>query len=350
METSETNHSNSNIISVHNGIFTVQSATNQLIGSGSYGKVYSGKHHLPTRDEDVAIKMHTDAFLLKREVKIYQYLWKYKKQGYAPQLNIPHMIWSGPCDTQKHETIVMERLGISLDHLFDSSNKSWSPETVCWIGARALELLRGLHTLGIIHRDIKPDNFALGYQGAQRLRLYIFDFGLSSQFIDTNGKHNPIKTGLSLIGTMRYASVNNHLGTLQSRRDDLEALFYVLFYFYNGSLEWKHISHEVEDRDQRNKLILEYKKKISEDDVPPILRGFYTYVKQLSYDEEPDYKKWELWFSRASKDTSQLPDWSYYYANTPTQHIFPRGVRTIKKHLTTTETSGVSVDTTTTAA
>ncbi|HIB77696.1 MAG TPA: hypothetical protein EYO58_08825 [Flavobacteriales bacterium] len=295
MSTTTASDTTTNSVSVHNGVFTIDDTSNQgLLGSGSYGKVYKGVYHQPKTNESVAIKVHYDKFLLEREVKIYNYLWQYIKQNITPSLRIPRLLWNGEISIQNKtkEALVMEQLGKSFDMIFDASDKKWSESTVCWFAYKSLTLLRDLHTLGLVHRDIKPDNFAIGCTPETQSEVYIFDFGLSSQFIDKEGEHYPIKTGLSLIGTMRYASINNHQGNLQSRRDDLEALFYVLLYFHQGTLSWKHVTKEIEDRVIKNKLILEHKIQLVAEDVPEVLRGFYEHVRGLAYEEKPEYDVW----------------------------------------------------------
>jgi|LauGreDrversion4_2_1035121.scaffolds.fasta_scaffold211454_3 casein kinase 1 len=70
--------------------------------------------------------------------------------------------------------------------------------------------------------------------------LYAIDFGLAKRYIDpTTGRHNPHKFKNILAGTVRYQSLNAHLKWEQSRRDDLEAIGYVLAYFLRGGhLPW----------------------------------------------------------------------------------------------------------------
>lgn len=325
---------------LHNGVFTIPDirSPEALIGSGSYGKVYAGVQRLLLTERSVAIKLHEDPFLLNREVKVYRYLWTHLKTGYAPTLRIPRLLWDGHTDDQTQRALVMERLGDSLDKLFDRDNKRWSPKTVCWVAREAIGLLQGLHTLGILHRDIKPDNFAIGWAPECRASLYLFDFGLSAQYIDATRQHHPVRTGLSLIGTMRYASIRNHEGVLQSRRDDLESLCYVLMYFCCGTLPWKRAAKDIEDRQERNTAVVGLKRGLGErmvvgewmdtvdgagvgdgavangatDDpsLPEPLAAFYRYTHTLGYDDTPEYDRWIRVFEEAMGDLEGfVPDW-----------------------------------------
>jgi casein kinase 1 len=68
-----------------------------------------------------------------------------------------------------------------------------------------------VHSRRIIHRDIKPDNFAIGIKSNVH-RIYIIDFGLAKKFMSSSAEHIKYREGKSLTGTARYASVSTHLG------------------------------------------------------------------------------------------------------------------------------------------
>ena len=70
--------------------------------------------------------------------------------------------------------------------------------------------------------------------------LYLIDFGLAKEYKDrSTGLHIPFIINKGLIGTAKYSSINTHKGIEQSRRDDLEAVGYVLIYLLKGELPWK---------------------------------------------------------------------------------------------------------------
>ncbi|KAK4534713.1 hypothetical protein CDCA_CDCA02G0738 [Cyanidium caldarium] len=122
--------------------------------------------------------------------------------------------------------------------------------------------------------------------------LYMIDMGLASRWRedDETGRHIPYGQRIDhFSGTVRYASLNAHLGRFLTRRDDLESLGYMLIYLLRGQLPWQGFMG-----DDKNMQVCECKGRLLVSDicraVPDELRYFLAYVRQLSYAEQPDYE------------------------------------------------------------
>lgn len=103
--------------------------------------------------------------------------------------------------------IVMELLGPSLDDLHKQRGRRFSELTVAKIALQMIRRVETMHSMKLIHRDIKPDNFLVGLQGKEDV-IHLVDFGLSRSYIDrSTGRHVAYKRNRGLIGTLRYISV-----------------------------------------------------------------------------------------------------------------------------------------------
>jgi len=185
------------------------------------------------------------------------------------------------------------------------------------LGVEMLTRVESLHSRGLLHRDIKPDNFLVGHSGRTD-EIYMIDFGLSKRFKDMKtGVHIAYRNDKSLTGTARYASLNAHKGVEQSRRDDLEALGFVLIYFIRGgSLPWQGL--KADRRSKKYDLIKEKKSKTS---LRSLCRGqescFYLYLhyaRNLRFESKPDYGYLKQLFKDAMKKSGleydHIYDWS----------------------------------------
>ena len=94
-----------------------------------------------------------------------------------------------------------------------------------------------VHNTRLIHRDIKPENFQIGKDNKSHL-LYLTNFRNAKKYMSSTGKHLKFADGANPGGTMRYASINAHVGIECSRRDDMESLAYLLIYLLKGELPW----------------------------------------------------------------------------------------------------------------
>ena len=123
--------------------------------------------------------------------------------------------------------------------------------------------------------------------GKQANLLHLIDFELSKEFRDPNTHvHIPRNKDLGLTGTAIFASINSHLGLELGRRDDLESLAYILFYFLWGVLPWQGLACEGQD-------MIESKRSIATHNLfqalPVEFRAFLEHCRSLSFDGKPNY-------------------------------------------------------------
>ncbi len=125
-------------------------------------------------------------------------------------VGIPNVHWYGV--EGDYNVMVIDLLGKSLEDLFNECGKHFDLKTVLVLADQILCRIEAVHAKGLIHRDIKPDNFMMG-KGNRRSIVHVIDFGLSKLYRDLKTmRHVPYKEGKNLTGTARYASVNTHMG------------------------------------------------------------------------------------------------------------------------------------------
>lgn len=238
------------------------------INYGSYGTIYKGTNI--RTGELVAIKVEdkTETSLLPNEAKLYMYL--------AGSEGIPELKWFGIEDNKN--ILVMNLLDEPLTKI-KSSAIQLDLITVSKIGIQMIQRLQLIHEKGLIHRDVKPDNWLFKTD-----LLYLIDFGFCKRYKLPDGSHIPLKQTSNIIGTLNYISLNVHYRLEPSRRDDLESVVYILIYLLDG-LPWDKMSD--------HSLIVESKTNLGSNlMIPTLLKEMLIYVRQLRFDECPDYN----WF------------------------------------------------------
>ena len=123
-------------------------------------------------------------------------------------------------------------------------------------------------------------------------RVFLIDFGLTRLFRNpATHKHITQVKGLDITGTIRYSSINSHLGLTQSRRDDLESLVYVIVYLVKGRLPWQGIA--VHPGQVHHDEVLKLKQETTAETLckglPQPLIKFIRHIRSLGFKDKPDY-------------------------------------------------------------
>ena len=273
------------------------------LGEGSFGRIYEAIY----KNEHFALKfenLNKNSNLLESEASIMNYLK-------GP--NIPFVKSFGT--SGHYNVLIMQLMGKSLEDLINEK-KTFSIKTVCILGYQMMNILEYIHNKHIVHRDMKPDNFVMGLDNLSK-NLYLLDFGLAKKYRSSvTLVQYPLINKKKLTGTARYASINALKGYEQSRRDDLEAVGYVLMYFLRGSLPWQGLAGK--NKEERYKRILKKKIDTSPYDLcvgfPEEFEKYIEYTRKMEYVEQPLYDNLRGYFlqvlEKQNEDFDYIYDWS----------------------------------------
>lgn len=244
-----------------------------LIGAGTFGSVY----RVRVDGRVIARKVEEGGdLLLAREYRVLKHL--------SPSIYIP----SPYRFTPKTRTLDMELCGPTMANVLQRVQRFTRTQlrVVC---QNLLLALQHIHGKGIVHRDLKPANVCFRRDPLlfdDGCHAMLIDFGLAKSFRAVSGRHIDRGTECPLVGTVRYASMDQHEGAGCSRRSEIESLCYMMANTQRR-LPWQGL--QCKDKHERAIAIGGLKQRMGVDAMPAELCALYDHSQALGWAEEPEY-------------------------------------------------------------
>ena len=135
----------------------------KLLGKGGFGHLFLGR------------SIHENSFIaikVEEQSPRSRLAWEYqiiKELSDGEGIPKVYRLHRG----KKHNYLIMQLLGKSLDKVFVDMKKKFSIKTVCMIAYQMVQRIEFVHSKGYIHRDVKPGNFLLGKNLDRKKILFI---------------------------------------------------------------------------------------------------------------------------------------------------------------------------------
>ncbi|CAD5210656.1 unnamed protein product [Bursaphelenchus okinawaensis] len=191
---------------------------------------------------------------------------------------------------QGMEFVVLEKAQLPVREWLQNETPTGKQILVCDIAVQMLKGISDLHYLGLLHRDLKPDNMGI-YSKEQPVCL-LFDLGMARMYTDNEAMVRPPRTVVAFRGTPEWASGHAAKGREQTRFDDLVAWLYVIVELMdpqdesNQPLPWTYRCQAkavniLKSTYAPARLLLR--------DCPPPFYAIYSYLMTANRYKPPDY-------------------------------------------------------------
>jgi serine/threonine protein kinase/Flp pilus assembly protein TadD len=197
----------------------------RMLGEGGMGTVYQARQI--AMDRMVALK------LIRREVVTSPSMVARFHKEMLVTAKVEHPNTIRVYDFGEHEGqlyLAMEFLnGPSLRQVADAAER-FDIRRIVRIGKQVAHALGAIHALGLVHRDLKPDNVMLIESYGETDFVKVLDFGIAKSLDDDmhlTGTGSPI-------GTPAYMSPEQAMGRAVDARTDLYALGIMLYRMASG--------------------------------------------------------------------------------------------------------------------
>ena len=173
----------------------------ERLGMGGMGEIFKVRHiHL---NEQRVIKIMR-ANIATDEQALQRFLAEARTSTMIKHRNLAMLYDFSTLDDGTYY-MVWELIDGTNIQKWQSTNGPMPSRPATEVAIQALDGLDHLHQMGLIHRDVSPENIMLSQDHQGRLLVKVIDFGIAKQLSEGGSGHGLTQTGMFL-GKLKYAS------------------------------------------------------------------------------------------------------------------------------------------------